>query len=86
MYVNSLFAKKNESPRLDRSQLTYMCATTACVGINLAQMELRLGVTRFFRKFPNASVSRKEGMSDLDMKQRAYVFMSPVSHRCLIDA
>jgi azaphilone biosynthesis cytochrome P450 monooxygenase len=49
-------------------------------------MELRLGAARFFRKFPNAKVSLKEGMADDDMKQEAWVFMSPVGHRCLIDA
>ena len=61
-------------------------APTACVGTNLAHMELRLGAARFFRKFPNAKVSLKEGMADDDMRQEAWVFMSPVGHRCLIDA
>ena len=57
----------------------------ACVGTNLAHTELRLGAANFFRKFPKARVSTKEGMNDDDMRQRAWVFTSPVGHRCLID-
>ena len=58
--------------------------TSACIGINLAHTELRLGISNFFRKFPTAVVSTNEGMSDLDMRQRAWVFMTPVGHKCLI--
>ncbi|CAG7918753.1 unnamed protein product [Penicillium olsonii] len=57
----------------------------ACVGINLAHTELRLGLSHFFRKFPTAVVSGDEGMTDGDMRQRAWVFMSPVGHRCLVN-
>ena len=58
----------------------------ACVGTNLAHTELRLGAAHFFRRFPRATVSLNEGMSDDDMRQRAWVFMSPVGRRCLINA
>lgn len=57
----------------------------ACVGINLAQMELRCATTHFFRRWPQASVSSREGMSDGDMGQEAWVFMSPSGRRCLIE-
>jgi len=57
----------------------------SCVGINLAEMELRCLTAHFFRKWPQARVSSKEGMSDLDMGQDAWVFMSPTGRRCLIE-
>ncbi|RYO94883.1 hypothetical protein DL766_004673 [Monosporascus sp. MC13-8B] len=57
-----------------------------CLGLHLAYIELRLATARFFRTFPNATVSSIEGMSDEDMKQDLYFIMSPKGHRCLIQA
>ncbi|RYP08040.1 hypothetical protein DL765_008934 [Monosporascus sp. GIB2] len=57
-----------------------------CMGLHLAYIELRLATARFFREFPNATVSSIEGMSDEDMKQDLYFVMSPRGHRCLIQA
>lgn len=44
-----------------------------------------MGTARFFRTFPNATVSTREGMSEDDMTQSSFFIMSPKGHRCLID-
>lgn len=54
--------------------------------MHLAYMELRLATARFFRTFPNATMSSVEGMSDKDMEQGLYFLMSPRGGRCLIQA
>ncbi|KAJ5893432.1 Cytochrome P450 [Penicillium taxi] len=76
----------NPTKEMEEAYMGFGAGTRSCVGTNLAHTELRLGATHFFRKFPKATVSTKEGMNDDDMRQRAWVFMSPVGHRCLIDA
>jgi len=48
-------------------------------------MELLLGTALFFKTFPNAKVSIKEGMCDEDMQVKAYLLVSPKSRRCLIE-
>ncbi|KAJ5910072.1 Cytochrome P450 [Penicillium tannophilum] len=76
----------NPTKEMEEAYMGFGAGTRSCVGTNLAHTELRLGAAHFFRKFPKAKVSTKEGMNDDDMRQRAWVFMSPVGHRCLIDA
>ena len=49
-------------------------------------MELRLATALFFRSFPNASVSDREGMSNEDMEEKIYFLLSPKGKRCLIEA
>jgi len=48
-------------------------------------MELRLATARFFRAFPEARVSKKEGMSDDDMAEKIYLLLSPKGKRCLVE-
>lgn len=50
----------------------------------LAMIELRLAVTGFFRRFPHATASRVEGMSDADMDMQIFLAMSPRGNRCLV--
>ncbi|KAF2183128.1 cytochrome protein [Zopfia rhizophila CBS 207.26] len=57
-----------------------------CLGLHLANMELRNAVARFFRAFPNAKVSNLEGMSDADMEKVIFFLMVPKGKRCLIQA
>lgn len=57
---------------------------TACLGRHLARIELRLMAARFFRNFPNATVSELEGMCDKDMEPALHFLMVPSGHRCLI--
>ncbi|KGO48438.1 Cytochrome P450 [Penicillium expansum] len=75
----------NPTKEMEEAYMGFGAGTRSCVGTNLAHTELRLGAANFFRKFPKARVSTKEGMNDDDMRQRAWVFTSPVGHRCLID-
>ncbi|KAI5919198.1 cytochrome P450 [Camillea tinctor] len=55
-----------------------------CIGLHLARIELRLATARFFRAFPNATVSTASGMSDADMVPEEYFLIVPKGHRCLI--
>jgi cytochrome P450 len=56
----------------------------SCIGMNLAQTELRLATAEFFSAFPKASTPTLEGMDLEDMDQIAYFLMSPKSKRCLL--
>lgn len=56
----------------------------ACIGIALARMEMRLAVAHFFRRYPHARMSDKEGMTDDDMEPKMYFLVSPKGHRCLV--
>lgn len=57
-----------------------------CIGLHLAQLELRIATAKFFRAFPNAKLSIMEGFSDDDMEQVIYFLMYPKNKRCLIQA
>lgn len=48
-------------------------------------MELRLATARFFTRFPDAKVSRREGFTDEDMEPDMYFLMAPRKKRCLIE-
>lgn len=48
-------------------------------------MELLLATALFFRKFPKARVSGKEGMCDEDMEAEIYFLVFPKGRRCLIE-
>ncbi|KAK1990522.1 cytochrome P450 [Colletotrichum falcatum] len=56
-----------------------------CLGRHLARIELRLITARFFKAFPNATVSNLEGMCDKDMEPALHFLMVPSGHRCLIN-
>jgi hypothetical protein len=71
--------------RLSRHSIP-LTIVTVCIGLHLAQMELRIATAKFFRAFPNAKVSTLEGFSDDDMEQMIYFLMYPKNKRCLIQA
>ncbi|RAL12599.1 cytochrome P450, partial [Aspergillus homomorphus CBS 101889] len=56
-----------------------------CLGIHLARIELRLATAMFFRRFPQARVSNRCGMSEADMVMESFFLMAPKGHRCLIE-
>lgn len=58
---------------------------TGCIGIHLARMELRLAAALFFRTYPHARISTKDGMSDRDMEENISFLLMPQGHRCLIE-
>lgn len=57
-----------------------------CIGMHLARIELRKGAALFFRNFPNARLTTKEGFSDRDMDQVMFFLMAPKGHRLLVEA
>ncbi|QKX64101.1 uncharacterized protein TRUGW13939_11274 [Talaromyces rugulosus] len=76
---------ENPTKEMKAAFMPFGGGTRACIGIHLAWMELLLATTLFFRKFPDARVSTKEGMCDEDMGVKAYLLVSPKSRRCLIE-
>ena len=48
-------------------------------------MELRLLTALFFRTYPNAMVSTRDGMCDADMEPLIWFLLSPKGKRCLIE-
>jgi cytochrome P450 len=62
-----------------------LTVSIVCIGLHLARIELRLGAALFFRKFPHAHPSGKEGMSEEDMVMKSFFLMAPQGHRCLIE-
>ncbi|KAH9905812.1 cytochrome P450 [Xylariomycetidae sp. FL2044] len=64
--------------------LAFGGGSRVCIGMHLANIEMRLGIAHFFRTFPRATVSQLEGMCDADMKQALYFIAYPSHHRCLI--
>ncbi|KAK4697094.1 hypothetical protein P7C71_g942, partial [Lecanoromycetidae sp. Uapishka_2] len=55
-----------------------------CVGMALARMEMRLATAHFFRTFPHAKISVKEGMTIEEMEPKMYFLVAPQGHRCLL--
>jgi cytochrome P450 len=64
--------------------MSFGAGSRVCIGKHLARMELRLATARFFRAFPNSTVSSLEGMSDDDMVPEVYFLLKPKGGRCLI--
>ena len=56
-----------------------------CIGMHLAQIQLRLAVAYFSRHFTHSKVSKKEDFVEDDMYQHIYFLVPPKGHRCLID-
>jgi len=68
------------------TMLRYLAnAPKVCLGLHLARMELRLATALFFRAWPRARASRREGMSDSDMEPIIFFLLSPKGKRCLIE-
>ncbi|KAF7892846.1 uncharacterized protein EAF02_000384 [Botrytis sinoallii] len=55
-----------------------------CLGLHLAEIELRLATAIFFRTLPYAKVSTLDDMNDGDMDPRIFFVLSPKGKRCLI--
>lgn len=70
---------------LDRAPRKVSHIVAVCLGLHLARMELRLGISHFFREFPNSKMSALEGMTDDDMEQVTYFLAPPKNKRCLIE-
>ncbi|PSN71052.1 cytochrome P450 [Corynespora cassiicola Philippines] len=77
-----------ESPTKDMNDawMPFGGGARICIGLHLAQKELRIATARFFRAFPDAKVSNQDGFCDDDMEQVIYFLMYPKNKRCLIQA
>ncbi|KAL1603476.1 hypothetical protein SLS60_005063 [Paraconiothyrium brasiliense] len=77
-----------ESPSIEMKDawMPFGGGARICIGLHLAQMELRIATAKFFRAFPHAKVSTLEGFNDGDMEQLVYFLMYPKGKRCLIQA
>ncbi|EYE97982.1 cytochrome P450 [Aspergillus ruber CBS 135680] len=73
------------SKQMKDASMPFGGGSRICIGIHLARMELRLATALFFRTFPQAHVSTKEGMAHEDMEMESYFLMSPKGHRCLVE-
>ncbi|KAI1267069.1 cytochrome P450 [Xylariaceae sp. FL1019] len=76
---------ENATPEMKTSFMPYGGGSRTCIGLHLANIELLLGAARFFRAFPNATVSTLEGMSDEDMRPQLYFLAGPSGKRCLMN-
>ncbi|KAH6603938.1 Cytochrome P450 [Trichoderma cornu-damae] len=70
---------------MTESFLPFSRGPRICIGLHLAQLELRLAAARFFLEFPEAKLSTREGFSDKDMSQEMFFVSNPTGKRCLID-
>ncbi|KAJ5152779.1 uncharacterized protein N7482_009257 [Penicillium canariense] len=71
---------------MNHASLPFGGGSRICIGMHLARIELRLATALFFRKFPNAHPSTREGMGEKDMAMKSFFLMAPQGHRCLIEA
>ncbi|KAI0856087.1 cytochrome P450 [Xylaria cubensis] len=76
---------ENPTPEMKAAWMPFGGGSRTCIGLHLARTELRLGVARFFKAFPNARRSTREGMSDEDMVPKTYFLATPQGHRCLME-
>ncbi|KAJ4396222.1 hypothetical protein N0V93_000441 [Gnomoniopsis smithogilvyi] len=67
------------------SMLPFGGGSRICIGMHLARLEMRLATARFFRAFPQAKVSNREGMCDDDMEQTLFFLGPPKGKRCLVE-
>ncbi|KAI0198135.1 cytochrome P450 [Astrocystis sublimbata] len=76
---------EHPTPAMKNAFMAFGGGSRICIGLHLARMELRLGVAQFFKTFPNARMSTKEGMSEQDMNPILFFLLTPQGHRCLMD-
>ncbi|KAH8773763.1 cytochrome P450 [Diaporthe sp. PMI_573] len=76
---------ENASKEMRDAFVAFGTGPRACIGIHLARMELRLATASFFRAYPGAQISTKDGMSDEDMEETVSFLLMPKGHRCLVE-
>lgn len=74
----------HETREMNDSIFTFGGGSRICIGLHLAEMEIRVAASKFFREFPNVSRSSKEGMTPGDMDPKLMFLMFPAGGRCLV--
>ncbi|KAF2724387.1 putative cytochrome P450 [Polychaeton citri CBS 116435] len=72
------------TPEMKEALLPFGLGTRSCVGLHLANMELRMAAVGFFKAFPQVIPSTTNGMSDEAMEMVNYFLVAPKGHKCLI--
>ncbi|KAH8678136.1 cytochrome protein [Xylariales sp. PMI_506] len=76
---------ENPSKDMKTALIAFGGGSRICIGLHLARMELRLALARFWKTFPNAKVSTREGFRDQDMEHKMFLLSAPKGLRCLIE-
>ncbi|KAI0909798.1 putative cytochrome P450 [Ustulina deusta] len=76
---------ENPTKQMKDAYLPFGGGSRVCIGLHLANAQLRMGAARFFMAFPNAVVSAQDGMCREDMDPALYFLMAPRGHRCLVE-
>ncbi|KAL3440804.1 cytochrome P450 [Aspergillus insuetus] len=74
----------NSSKEMKAAFTAFGAGSRICIGLHLARMEMRHATARFFLAYPNAKMSKMEGMSDEDMEPLHFFLMFPRKKRCLM--
>ena len=72
----------NLTPTQKKVYVPFGGGTRMCLGINLAYLELRLGLALFFRECKGAALSKKMTLGD--MTPDHFFVSSPIGRKCLI--
>lgn len=75
-------AEGNLTPDQKKVYVPFGGGTRMCLGINLAYIELRLGLALFFRECRGAKLS--DNMTPEDMTPECFFVSSPKGRQCLI--
>ncbi|KAG9257164.1 cytochrome P450 [Emericellopsis atlantica] len=75
----------NPTKEMKDAFLAFGRGPRACLGLNLAWMELRMATAKFFLSFPDATVSGKVGMSDGSMHAKIFFLVKPSGGQCLVE-
>ncbi|RAO67556.1 uncharacterized protein BHQ10_003568 [Talaromyces amestolkiae] len=75
----------NPNREMKDAFLPFGGGSRVCIGMHLAKIEIRMGAALFFKKFPNAHMSTRDGMTLEEMNPLMYFMATPRGMRCLVE-